>query len=43
MHNRLVPTPSHLLFGRRIRQVPHAPNKPKQLEDPMQPMLMTVL
>ena len=27
-------TPSHLLFGRKIRQVPHALNKPEELEDP---------
>ena len=27
-------TPSHLLFGRRIRQVPHVLNKPEELEDP---------
>ena len=27
-------TPSHLLFGRRICQVPHALNKPEELEDP---------
>ena len=27
-------TPSHLLFGGRIRQVPHALNKPEELEDP---------
>ena len=26
--------PSHLLFGRRIRQVPHVLNKPEELEDP---------
>ena len=27
-------TPSHLLFGRRIRQVPHPLNDPEELEDP---------
>ena len=27
-------TPSHLLFERRIRQVPHALNKSEELEDP---------
>ena len=27
-------TPSHLLFGRRIGQVPHVLNKPEELEDP---------
>jgi len=27
-------TPSHLLFGKRIRQVPHPLNDPEELEDP---------
>ena len=27
-------TPFHLLFGRRIRQVPHVLSKPEELEDP---------
>ena len=27
-------TPSHLLYGRRIHQVPHVLNKPEELEDP---------
>ena len=27
-------TPSYLLFGKRIRQVPHALNKLEELEDP---------
>ena len=27
-------TPSHLLCGRRIRQVPHVLNKPEEFEDP---------
>ena len=27
-------TPAHLLYGRRIRQVPHVLNKPEEVEDP---------
>jgi len=27
-------TPSHLLYGRRICQVPHILNKPEEFEDP---------